>query len=477
VWSTVAEGASELIEAACARWPERVAVHDVRGEPILFRSFFGALLGFAERAQEVGVRAGDLVALRMLDATAGAILRLALLRIGAVVVAAGSDDALSARGLTPAFALFDERPPDGLTEATRQVRVDQSWIRPPRGAVPITPGGHLVRGTSGTTGLPRLWAYSETVLAARWTLASSRMGAPSGPSFVGYGADSSPAMNHFMRSLLAGVPVVQRRPTLKASFEAIDRLGVVEAFLSPYSFNALLEIAERADRPPRALARIVVGGGGVHPDVAGRAEVAFGCPVFNSYGSSETGGISMTRVLDTVAAPGLVGRPHDGVEIAFRRHPGVDGSEILVRPRPELRVTAYPDGAPAGDGDGWIATGDLGHLDPDGRLVLKGRVHELLNVGGVKRAPGWFEAIAFGYPGILQAAAFAMPDGTGTDAVGLAVVTADDVDLTRFAQYMHDRLGPVFPLRIGQVDDVTSGASGKVDRRALCQAFISAGPV
>gem|GEM_PF-5919075 len=473
----MAEGISELIEAACARWPDRVAVHDARGEAILFRSFFAVLLGVAEHARDLGIGARDVVAIRMVDATAGMVLRLALLRIGAIVVAAERDDVLAAHGVTPAFVLFDDTPPDTARPGVRHVHVDQDWIRPPRGPVPITPGGQLVRATSGTTGLPRLWAYPETVIAARLMRSARLRGPATGPSFVGYGANASAAVNHFIASLLAGMPVVQRRATLEASYEAMDRLGVVDAFLSPYSFNALLGIAEALDRPPAALARIVVGGGGVHPEIALRAEAAFGCPVFNSYGSSETGSIAMIRVTEAADTPGLVGRPHEGIEIAFRNHPGVEGAEILVRSPPEVRVTRYPDGAPSGDAEGWVATGDIGHLDGEGRLVLQGRVHDLLNVGGVKRAPGWFETIALGFPGIRQVAAFALPDGTGTDAVGLAVVAPDDFDLHRFARYMHDRLGPVFPLRIGQVDDVTSSAGGKVDRRALCEAFMSAGQV
>jgi acyl-coenzyme A synthetase/AMP-(fatty) acid ligase len=471
----VSDGVSQQIEVTCQRWPDRVAVHDARGEAILFRSFFGALLGFAEQARDLGISAGDVVALRMTDPTAGIILRLSLLRIGAVVVDGLRDDVLAGNGVNPAWYLFDHTPPVTVRNSTaRQARVSRDWLRPPSKAVPIVPGGLLVGSTSGTTGLPRLLCYSEAVLAARWTRASSVRGAPSGPSFVGYGAQSSPAMNHFMRTILAGMPVVQRRPSLEDCYAAMERYEVAQAYLSPYTFSALLGIAEAAPRPLRSIARVIVGGGGVHPLVAARAEVAFGCPVFNSYGSSETGAIAMIRVVEAADTPGLVGRPHEGLEITFRHRPGAGGDEILIRPPAAVRVIRYPNNAPTTDTDGWVATGDLGHLDQAGRIVLTGRLHELLNVGGVKRAPGWFEDLAHGFAGVLQAAAFALPDGRGTDAVGLAVVATDSFDLDSFAQYMHRRLGPVFPLRIGLVEKIPSNAGGKVDRQALCNAFSAA---
>ena len=471
-------GASAAFEAACHRWPGRTAVEDATGEAIGFAALFATVLAFAEQVQERGVRRGDLVAVDMADATAGHVLRLALLRLGTRQIEGRAETLKALYGLNPDWAFSDSPQTAGAGfDEDRYLRVDQGWIRAPRERLPVVGGGEMLLATTGTTGTPKLRLIGEEALVARWARSTAFRGAASGPAFVGYRPGSSPGFDQFMRALLAGCSVVQPRPTDQASLEAIDSLGVTDAFLAPFNFELFLDLATRLGLRPRALSRIVVGGGAILPAIAARAEAHFGCPVFNTYGSTETGSIAMVRVIEAEA--GVVGVPHADMGLRFRDPEGAEadpgtGGEILVRPPAAAGVLSYPALTPIGDRDGWIATGDVGRLDAAGQLCLSGRVHEILNIGGNKRAPIWFEDIARGFPGVARLAAFGLPSGQGGDIVGLAVEAPDGFDLNGFAQFMIARLGPSYPIQIGLVDQIPVNAGGKLDRQAVRAAFLIA---
>lgn len=476
----MAETISELLETACRRWPQRVAVHDATGEAIRYSSLFGTVLSFAEEAAERGVREGDLCAVDVSDATAGNILRLALLRLGATVIEGRASGLRRTHGLEVAHEFSDASGDDAAGELrTQRSLVDRSWIRPPRRYRTAAPGGSVVRATTGTTGTPKLRLLTEKVLAARLLRSSEHRGTPGGPAFIGYRPGSSPALNHFLRAVISGNPVIQPRRGALACIEAMNDLEARIAYLSPYNFGVLLDESSRSGEAPRSLARIVVGGGGLHPRVAARGEAQFGCRIINSYGSNETSSIASVRVVETEGRAGVVGRPYPDMAIAFRADgdPDADpqkGGEILVRPPDAVRSVEFPGGRMIGDADGWIATGDIGRMTDDGLLQIVGRIHEMLNVGGNKRAPSHFEDIAIGLPGVARVAAFAVPAEDGTDVVGLAVVGRDGFDIRHFAQAMQARFGPTYPMQIGEVDELPSNSGGKIDREALKTLFLDA---
>ena len=106
-------------------------------------------------------------------------------------------------------------------------------------------------------------------------------------------------------------------------------------------------------------------------------------PLFNVYGMTELTG-AVTANSPTHHKPGTVGVPLSGCELGF-----AEDGEILVRGN---MVTGgyYRPGKPpekAVDPEGWFATGDIGHLDPDGFLVITDRKKELLITAAGKNIP------------------------------------------------------------------------------------------
>ncbi|MBB4684103.1 AMP-binding protein [Amycolatopsis jiangsuensis] len=104
--------------------------------------------------------------------------------------------------------------------------------------------------------------------------------------------------------------------------------------------------------------------------------------------------------------------PEPGVEVRIRETGEGQPGEILVRGWNVMRgYYAMPEQTAAAiDAEGWLSTGDLGVLRPDGRLVFRGRAKELIRVGGENVAPTEVEAVLHRHPAIRQAAVVGVPD-------------------------------------------------------------------
>jgi long-chain acyl-CoA synthetase len=467
---------SRNIEENCRVYAERAAAYDVSGAPIAFRNLFLTLLAFAERLEAEGVRPLDLVVIEITDAIVSSLLKLALMRIGAVALPGSRHDMEHTHKLPVAFRIHPA-PQAALTG--KDIAFDGSWITSPRRVVPISGQGQIVRSTSGTTGIPKLRVLDEAALLARVNHGLNKRGAPKGPAIVGYHPNSSPGFNMFLRILTSGQTQIFQQATPEATLDEMDRRGVVAAYLSPFNFNRLLETSKSTDKRPRCLELLVVGGGAVSVETAIEAERHFGAILMNSYGSNETGSIASCRLAQSAGMPGVVGKLYDCFDIRFTGPDGSQrnpekGGEMHIWVPPELRVVNYPSMTPVCNPEGWVATGDIGRILPDGQICLTGRKSEFLNVGGTKRAPAFFEEIASAHPLVKTAIAFRAPVENGMDHVGLAIEPGHGFQLDEFGRFMVARLGPTFPLHIAVVDSIPVNTAGKIDRGQLTNQFIVA---
>jgi long-chain acyl-CoA synthetase len=151
------------------------------------------------------------------------------------------------------------------------------------------------------------------------------------------------------------------------------------------AFNRLRSIARRLPVPARRLIfrrvhaqlggsfRIFVSAGAFLPPALQQAWEDMGVTVLQGYGATETGTGSCTTLQDH--GLGTVGRPPEGIEMRI-----VDDGEIQFRgptlfkgywQAPGLTAAAFTD-------DGWYKTGDIGHFDSAGRLILSGRKRDII---------------------------------------------------------------------------------------------------
>ena len=171
-------------------------------------------------------------------------------------------------------------------------------------------------------------------------------------------------------------------------------------------------------------------------------------------------------------APGAVGRPLPGLRVRTAGPggplpPGVAG---------ELEVTGPTvrggrlDGPAGGLRDGWLPTGDLGVVEADGTVRVTDRKKDLILRGGANVSAREVERVLASAPGVADAAAFAVPDALGGEAVGAAVVTkaAASLDTAALRRLVAERIGAhAVPRRILHLAELPRNATGKVDKRAL----------
>ena len=118
--------------------------------------------------------------------------------------------------------------------------------------------------------------------------------------------------------------------------------------------------------------------------------------------------------------------------------------------------------------DGWFRTGDIGRVDAEGRLVLDGRIKEMINRGGEKIAPAEIDAVLLSHPDVAQAVAFARPHARLGEEVAAAVVPAGELDMPGLRRFLGERLAAFkVPRTILVVDDIPKGPTGKLRRIGL----------
>jgi acyl-CoA synthetase (AMP-forming)/AMP-acid ligase II len=123
----------------------------------------------------------------------------------------------------------------------------------------------------------------------------------------------------------------------------------------------------------------------------------FGVPILQGYGQSETGPISLSRYEDVVSGrepAGSVGAVLDRVELRIADsddRPLPSGTEGEIQVRSEQTATPLAESSLSISADGFVRTGDIGMVDPDGYLSITGRIVDKLVVGGFNVFPAEVE--------------------------------------------------------------------------------------
>jgi oxalate---CoA ligase len=205
-------------------------------------------------------------------------------------------------------------------------------------------------------------------------------------------------------------------------------------------------------------------------------ENTFQAPVIEAYGMTEAAHQVCSNPLPPqVRKPGSVGRA-TGCEVAILDDAGRPVSngavgEVVIR-GPGVTV-AYEDG-PADNAaafrNGWFRTGDLGMVDRDGYLYLKGRLKDIINRGGEKISPREVEDALAEHPAVVQAVAFPVPHTVLGEDVAAAVVVRSNAQVAEggLRQFAASRLADFkVPSRVVILDRLPTGATGKVARDRL----------
>ena len=306
------------------------------------------------------------------------------------------------------------------------------------GGLPVEDGDAVVVPTSGSTGEVKGVVLTHDAVRASALAVHGRLGMdPDRHRWL-----SCLPLSHVaglavvMRGLVTGTPVEVHGGFDAAAVEVAARSGATHATLVP---TALARI-------DASLFECIVVGGSAPP-------ANLPPNVVTSYAMTETG--------SSVVYDGL---PLDGVDLAI-----ADDGEIRVRGPMLLRC--YRNGVDPKDPDGWLATGDLGRVDGDGRLHVQGRRGDLIITGGENVWPTPVEAALVAHPAVAEVAVAGVTDPEWGQRVVAYVVPADAAAPPSLDDLRHEvrQTLPSFmaPREVVLRDQLPRTAVGKVRRAAL----------
>jgi oxalate---CoA ligase len=209
-------------------------------------------------------------------------------------------------------------------------------------------------------------------------------------------------------------------------------------------------------------------------------EDLFNAPLLETYGLTETASTICSNLLPPGQRKlGSVGVPINAelliLDDAERKAPpGVDG-EILLRGAGVIReyLGTQPDGA---FWEGWLRTGDIGHVDDDGYLYVVGRKKEVIKRGGHSVFPLEIDNALSTHPSVAEAITFSIPHDTLGEDVMAAVVGKPDasIDPGSLREHLSASLSSYkIPTRVLIVDSIPRNAIGKALRREMPQQLAS----
>jgi non-ribosomal peptide synthetase component E (peptide arylation enzyme) len=150
---------------------------------------------------------------------------------------------------------------------------------------------------------------------------------------------------------------------------------------------------------------------------------------------------------------------------------GIDGEVVAQGPD---QFIGYRDPAlntPAFTADGWFRTGDLGHLDAQGRLTITDRIKDVIIRGGETISSGQIEDVLQAHPAVEEAVALAAPDSRYGEVVGAVVVLRSGARLDLAELRRHFAASGLAkqktPERLVVVDSLPRTALGKVRKADL----------
>ena len=273
---------------------------------------------------------------------------------------------------------------------------------------------------------------------------------------------------------LLGAPLVlPEKFDPEETLSLIDRHDVTAMSLVPVMVRRILDLPDEVkSKSDLHTLRIILVSGSVLPDEVRRDAMAlFGEIVYDLYGSTEAGWVAIATPEDMQEAPGTVGKPVPGVDVAAF---GEDRTKQAPRDKGTLAVKSgmvfegYASGEDTETFDGYLSIGDTGWLDEEGRLFVEGRADEMVVIGGENVYPVEVESVIEGMDGVQDVAVVGIPDQKYGQV--LAAFVQGSVDREQVVKYSRDNLASFkVPKVVEVVDELPRTSTGKVRKNQLLE--------
>jgi len=339
--------------------------------------------------------------------------------------------------------------------------------------------------TSGTTGMPKGVLHSDNTLLANGRAMVKDWGHDDETILFSH----SPLSHHIAtvaieQSLVAGFELVVNDvpPGLKPLDWIIECGATYVMGVPTHAMDILADMKSRGMRKLGAVRIFYMAGSAIPPQTA-QSFLDMRIKPQNIYGMTENGSHQYTLPDDDVdVITTTCGKACDGYETRLwdQENPDLEakGGEIgEIGTRGGLLTLGYFDNQTATENSfnagGWFMSGDLGRLDAKGNLQIVGRKKDLIIRGGHNIYPTHIENLTVKHPGVLKAAAFAVPDERLGERVCLAIIAREGSTLAGEHVLAHlDQHGLSkydMPEYFISMDSFPQTASGKILKRELVE--------
>jgi 4-coumarate--CoA ligase len=334
--------------------------------------------------------------------------------------------------------------------------------------------------SSGTTGLAKgvMLTHRNLVANTEQTLGAVAMNADDAfvavlPFFHIYGMQV--LMNTGLR---AGATIVTMpRFDLEQFLSLNAEHSLTRAFVAPPMVVALAKHPIVDNYDLSALRWILSGAAPLSAELAIECGARLGCEVVQGYGMTELSPVSHATPVGQFK-PGSVGVTVPNTEVRIvdpvTQSPlGVDeDGEVCVRGPQVMKGYLNNEAATKStiDDDGWLHTGDIGHIDADGHLFVVDRLKELIKYKGFQVPPAELEALLLTHPKIADAAVIGLPDDEAGEIPAAYIVLKDGQEATAadIQAFVAESVAHYKQIRkLTFVDAIPKSASGKILRRVL----------
>ncbi|AOE83872.1 AMP-binding protein [Pseudomonas sp. TCU-HL1] len=325
--------------------------------------------------------------------------------------------------------------------------------------------------TGGTTGLPKLARQTHANQVAAAYAYRARMAA--GPEDValnglpifhvaGALVNSLGGLANGLRMLLPTLGGFRNPEVVRQHWRLVEHYRITLSGGIPTSVAAMLEVPI-GGHDIGSLRYMLSGGAPVPAALCEKVKALTGLELYQAYGMTECTGVIALPNLEKPAIPGSAGHVAAPIEVK------IDGGEICVRGPTVFAGYLGQDVPPLEDG--WLRSGDLGHLDADGNLFITGRAKDLIIRSGHNIDPALIENCLESHPAVSLAAAVGMPDEYAGElpVVFVQLRQGQTASVDELQQYAFDHIAerPACPKRVFLVDALPVTVVGKIFKQRL----------
>jgi len=490
-------GIPSAIGAAAARYPHQTAIID-DGAEMTWREVRDETNRLTQGLKDRGLEPGDSVALlcrnhRFMVIAAAAIIQAGgrILLLNTMASASQLSD-LAAREDAKMVVLDQEFLPVG--ENIDRDKLILAWVdgdsaadiptlaqiaegQPARDHPKPSRHGTIIIFTSGTTGLPKGAKRQEPddlkpLLAFFGSIPyrGNKTVVVAAPLFHSWG------LINFGFSLSTVPTYVMRR-----RFDAVQVIKDIEKYRADVLVVVPLMIQRLVDIDPEirkatdtsSLRITASSGSALAGDLANHFMDLYTDSIYNFYGATETGWVTVASPQQLRDAPGTAGSPPYRTNVSIL---DVNGDEVpqgetgVIHVSNDMPFGGYTDGNTKSFSKGLMSTGDLGYFDEKGRLFVSGRDDDMVISGGENVFPRELEDALIEHPSVSDVVVSGMPDEAWGQCLAAYIVVRDGETLTEteIVEYAKERVARfAVPRKMMFLEELPRNPTGKVMKREL----------